>query len=60
MRIPLRIIAEGGRARVSTLVGVALDAMLVGLFWSHLRRALAVQRYRPVYQASGRRNRLRF
>ena len=60
MRIPLRIVAEGCYAGVSTLVGAALDVLLFGVFWSHLRRALAVQRYRPVYRASGRRNRARF
>ena len=60
MRIPLRIAAEGFRAGVSTLLGAALDVMLFGVFRSHLRRAFAVQGYRPVYRASGRRNRARF
>jgi len=60
MRIPLRIVAEGCRAGVGTLLGVALEVMLLGVFRSHLRRAFVVQRYRPVYRVSGRRNRVRF
>jgi hypothetical protein len=60
MRTPMRIVADGCLAGVSTLLGVALDVVLFGVFRSHLRQALALQQYRPVYLRSGRRNRVRF
>jgi hypothetical protein len=60
MRIPVRIVFDGWRAGVGTLFAVAFDVVLFGVFRSHLQRAFAVQRYRPVYRRSGRRNRARF
>jgi hypothetical protein len=59
MRIPVQIIADSCLAAASALLGVALDAVLFGVFRSHLRQAVAVERYRPVYSRSGRRNRVR-
>ena len=60
MHFPLRVLAGVCVAGMSALVGAALDAALIGVFRSHLRRALAPQAYRPVYLRSGRRNRVRY
>jgi hypothetical protein len=59
MRIPVRIIADGCLAGMSALLGMAFDAVLFGVFRSHLRHALA-ESYRPIYAHSGRRNRVRY
>ena len=60
MRIPARIIMDGCLAGVSTFFGTALEAVLFGVFRSHVRQAFATWQYRPVYLRSGRRNRIRF
>lgn len=59
MRILVQNIADGCLSAVSLLFAVALDVALLGVFRSHLRRAFAVERYRPIYLRSGRRNRVR-
>jgi hypothetical protein len=59
MRIPVRNMANGCLSAVSYLLTAALEVMLFGVFMSHLRRAFAVEKYRPVYLRSGRRNRVR-
>ena len=59
MRIPVRIMADGCLSAVNHLLTAALQVMLLGVFMSHLRQAIAVERYRPVYLRSGRRNRVR-
>jgi len=60
MRIPVQMIADSCLAVVSAALGVALDAVLFGVFRSHLRQAVAAERYRPIYSPSGRRNRVRY
>jgi hypothetical protein len=60
MRIPVRNIVDGCLSAVSQFFTTLLDAALFGVFRSHLRQAIAVERYRPVYLRSGRRNRVRY
>lgn len=60
MRIPVQSIAGGWLAGVSALLGAVLDVALFTVFRAHIRQAFAVERYRPVYLRSGRRNRIRF
>ena len=60
MRIPLRSIADGCLSAVNLLFNAVLDVALLSVFRSHLRQALVVERYRPVYLRSGRRNRVRY
>ncbi len=60
MRIPVRNITDGCLSVVNLLFAAAIDVVLLNIFRSHLRQALAVERYRPVYLRSGRRNRVRF
>ncbi len=60
MRVPVRIITDGCVAGMSLLLGVALDAVLFGVFRAHLRHVLAACSYRPIYARSGRRNRVRY
>jgi len=59
MRIPIQTVAEGSLAAASVLIALALDALLLRVFWSNLREMLVFRRYRPVYLRSGRRNRVR-
>ena len=46
-------------AAVSVVLGVFLDASLLSICKTNLRRIVSVPHYRPVYLRSGRRNRIR-
>ena len=59
MRVPVRNTLELCLVGVTTLLSIALDAFLLGIFKAHLQRAMSVPHYRPVYLRSGRRNRVR-
>jgi hypothetical protein len=60
MRSLVRHIADGCLSAVNHLMAAAFDFALVSVFRSHFRQALALERYRPVYSPSGRRNRVRW
>ena len=60
MRIPVQNLADRGLSAVSLFLSALLDVALFGVFRSHLQQAIAVERYRPVYLRSGRRNRVRY
>jgi hypothetical protein len=60
MRVPVRNTLDLCLAAASMLLGILLDASLLGICKSHLRGLVPVRHYRPVYLRSGRRNRVRY
>jgi len=60
MRVPIRNTLDLCLAGVATALRIALDAFLLGIFKTHLQRAISRPNYRPVNLRSGRRNRVRF
>jgi hypothetical protein len=61
MRVPVRTLMDCLLGGMSSVVGLALEMVLFGVFRAHLKQVLAPQRYRPIYSSSGRRNhRIRF
>lgn len=47
-------------AAVTVLPRFLMDMFLFSILMSHIQRALAFDRYRPIYLRSGRRKRIRY
>ena len=57
MREPIKSTFDLSLVAMGVLTGFVLN---VSLFNSHIRQALAFNRYRPIYLHSGRRNGVRY